>query len=215
VRFNQGSKDIYRAIEKIGQTPLPPYINRNVLPEDKENYQTVFAKVDGSVAAPTAGLHFTKELLRKIQKKKVKIAKVTLHIGLGTFRPVEVEDLTKHRMDSEYFEITEETAEKINEAIRKGKNVIAVGTSTVRALESSVTASGFVKPGSGWTDKFIFPPYEFKIPTKLITNFHQPGSTLIMLTSAFAGYDLLMKAYKEALKEKYRFLSYGDAMLIQ
>ena len=215
VRFNQGSKDIYRAIEKIGQTPLPPYINRNVLPEDKENYQTVFAKVDGSVAAPTAGLHFTKELLRKIQKKKVKIAKVTLHIGLGTFRPVEVEDLTKHRMDSEYLEITEETAEKINEAIRKGKNVIAVGTSTVRALESSVTASGFVKPGSGWTDKFIFPPYEFKIPTKLITNFHQPGSTLIMLTSAFAGYDLLMKAYKEALKEKYRFLSYGDAMLIQ
>jgi S-adenosylmethionine:tRNA ribosyltransferase-isomerase len=215
VRFNQDSESILKAIEKIGETPLPPYINRSVVPEDKEYYQTVFAKVDGSVAAPTAGLHFTKDLIRKIQKKKVKFAKIILHIGLGTFRPVEVEDLTKHRMDSEYFEIPEESAEKINEAIRKGKNVIAVGTSSVRALESNVTASGFVKPGYGWTDKFIFPPYEFKIPTKLVTNFHQPGSTLIMLTAAFSGYDLLMNAYRTALKEKYRFLSYGDAMLIQ
>ncbi len=215
VRFNQDSGNIFRAIEKIGETPLPPYIHRNVVPEDKEYYQTVFAKVDGSVAAPTAGLHFTKDLIRKIQKKKVKFAKITLHIGLGTFRPVEVEDLTKHRMDSEYYEISEEAADKINEAIKRGKNVITVGTSTVRALESNVTASGFVKPGFGWTDKFIYPPYEFKIPTKLITNFHQPGSTLIMLTAAFAGYDLLMTAYKTALKENYRFLSYGDAMLIQ
>ncbi len=215
VRFNQESEEILRAIEKIGQTPLPPYINREVVPEDKEYYQTVFAKVDGSVAAPTAGLHFTKDLIRKIQKKKVKFAKIILHIGLGTFRPVEVEDLTKHRMDSEYYEIPEDAAEKINEAIKKGKNVIAVGTSTVRALESNVTASGFVKSGFGWTDKFIFPPYDFKIPTKLITNFHQPGSTLIMLTAAFSGYDLLMNAYRTALKENYRFLSYGDAMLIQ
>ncbi len=215
VRFNQESEQILKAIDKIGETPLPPYIHRNVVPEDKEYYQTVFAKVDGSVAAPTAGLHFTKELIRKIQKKKVKFAKIILHIGLGTFRPVEVEDLTKHRMDSEYFEIPEDAAEKINEAIKKGKNIIAVGTSTVRALESNVTASGFVKPGFGWTDKFIFPPYDFKIPTKLVTNFHQPGSTLIMLTAAFSGYNLLMNAYRTALKENYRFLSYGDAMLIK
>jgi len=215
IRFNEQSGDIYKAIEKIGQTPLPPYINRKPEETDKELYQTVYAKRDGSVAAPTAGLHFTKELLRKIKKKGVKVATVTLHIGLGTFRPVEVEDLTKHRMDSEFFEIPERTAKLINEAKKNKKNVIAVGTSTIRALESSVTASGFVKPNIGWTDKFIFPPYEFKIANKLITNFHQPESTLIMLTAAFGGYDLIMKAYKKAIKSEYRFFSYGDAMLIQ
>lgn len=213
VRFNQPG-NIFKAVEKIGETPLPPYIKRDPTPEDKENYQTVFAKVDGAVAAPTAGLHFTDELLDQIKKKGIKIAPVILHIGLGTFRPVEVEDLTKHKMDSEYFEITQASAEIINKAISSKKSVFVTGTSSTRALESSVTAEGFVKPNHGWTDKFIFPPYDFKIVKKLITNFHAPESTLIMLAAAFAGYDFLMKAYKKALKEDYRFLSYGDAMLI-
>jgi S-adenosylmethionine:tRNA ribosyltransferase-isomerase len=214
VRFNDDSGDIYKAIEKIGQTPLPPYIKRDVEPKDRESYQTIFAKEDGSVAAPTAGLHFTPELIKKIKKKGIKVVPVILHIGLGTFRPVEVEDLTKHKMDSEYFEIPEDTAAEINKALESKKNVFVVGTSTTRALESSVTAEGFCKPNFGWTDKFIFPPYNFKITKKLITNFHQPESTLLMLAAAFAGYDFLMKSYKKALKEKYRFLSYGDAMLI-
>ncbi len=214
VRFNEEAGDIFKAIENIGQTPLPPYIKRDAVPEDKVNYQTVYANQDGSVAAPTAGLHFTKALLSKIKKKGIKVVPVILHIGLGTFRPVEVEDLTKHRMDSEFFEIPEDTAKVVTEALKKKKNIFAVGTSATRALESSVTAEGFLKPNYGWTDKFIFPPYEFKVVKKLITNFHQPESTLIMLVSAFAGYDFTMKAYKKAMKEKYRFLSYGDAMLI-
>ncbi len=214
VRINYDGDDIYKAIEKIGQTPLPPYIKRNSEKSDRDDYQTLFAKTDGSVAAPTAGLHFTPELIKKIKKKGVKIVPVTLHIGLGTFRPVEVEDLTKHKMDSEFFEITEETANVVNTALTAKKNIFVVGTSTTRALESSVTAEGFVKPNYGWTDKFIFPAYEFKITKKLITNFHQPESTLLMLTAAFGGYDEVMKNYKKALKEKYRFLSYGDAMLI-
>jgi S-adenosylmethionine:tRNA ribosyltransferase-isomerase len=214
VRFNDDAGDIFSAIDSIGQTPLPPYINRDPVPEDRENYQTVYARTDGSVAAPTAGLHFTNELLRKIKKKGVKVATVTLHIGLGTFRPVEVEDLTKHRMDSEFFEIPERTALLVNEALKKKKNVVVVGTSAVRALETSVTAGGLSKPNFGWTDKFIFPPQEFNIATGLVTNFHQPESTLLMLTAAFGEYDFVMKAYKKALREKYRFLSYGDAMLI-
>lgn len=213
VRFNQ-TGNIFKAVEKLGLTPLPPYIKRDPVPEDKENYQTVFAKVDGSVAAPTAGLHYTPELMDKIKKKGIKIAPVILHIGLGTFRPVEVEDLTKHKMDSEYFEISESAAEVINKGISGKKNIFVTGTSCTRALESSVTAEGFVKANSGWTDKFIFPPYDFKIVRKLVTNFHAPESTLIMLVSAFAGYDFVMKAYKKALKEQYRFLSYGDAMVI-
>ncbi|MCX6151475.1 MAG: tRNA preQ1(34) S-adenosylmethionine ribosyltransferase-isomerase QueA [Ignavibacteriales bacterium] len=213
VRFNQPG-NIFKAVEKIGQTPLPPYIKRDPVPEDKENYQTVFAKVDGAVAAPTAGLHFTNELIEKIKKKGIKIVPILLHIGLGTFRPVEVEDLTKHKMDSEFFEISEATAEAINKTIISKQKVFVVGTSSCRALESSVTAEGFVKPNRGWTDKFIFPPYEFKIADALITNFHAPESTLIMLAAAFAGYDFLIKAYKKALKDNYRFLSYGDAMLI-
>ncbi|MEJ5350638.1 MAG: tRNA preQ1(34) S-adenosylmethionine ribosyltransferase-isomerase QueA [Melioribacteraceae bacterium] len=214
VRFNEDAGDIYKAIEKIGTTPLPPYIKREPTEEDRENYQTIFAEVDGSVAAPTAGLHFTPQLVKKIEKKGIKFVPVILHIGLGTFRPVEVEDLTKHRMDSEYYEIPEETANVINTALQEKKNVFVVGTSTCRALESSVTADGFSKPNAGWTDKFIFPPYDFKITKKLITNFHAPESTLLMLVAAFAGYDFTMKAYKKALKEGYRFLSYGDAMLI-
>ncbi len=214
VRFNEDAGDIFKAIENIGQTPLPPYIKRDTIPEDKDNYQTIFAEFDGSVAAPTAGLHFTPDLVKKLKKKGVKFANVLLHIGLGTFRAVEVEDLTKHKMDSEYFEITQDSADIINKALTTKKKVISVGTSTTRALESSVTAEGFVKSNFGWTDKFIFPPYEFKIAKRLITNFHQPESTLLMLAAAFADYDFLMKSYKKAMKENYRFLSYGDAMMI-
>lgn len=214
VRFNEEAGDVFQAIEKIGQTPLPPYLKRDVVPEDKDNYQTMFAKVDGSVASSTAALHFTPELVKKIKKKGIKVVPVILHIGLGTFRPVEVEDLTKHKMDSEFFEIPEDSAKAINKALESKKNVFVTGTSATRALESSVTAEGFVKANFGWTDKFIFPPYEFKITKKLITNFHQPESTLVMLTSAFGDYDFVMKAYKKAIKDKYRFLSYGDAMLI-
>lgn len=212
VRFNQ--PNVFEAIEKIGHTPLPPYIKRDPEPSDKENYQTVYAKVPGSVAAPTAGLHFTEKLIQKIEKKGIKFVPVILHIGLGTFRPVDVEDLTKHRMDSEYYEIPVSSAEVINEAIRNNKNVFIVGTSTCRALETSTTAEGFIKPNKGWTDKFIYPPYQFKVTKKLITNFHAPESTLILLVAALLGTDLTMKAYKKAIKDKYRFLSYGDAMLI-
>ncbi|MCP5062624.1 MAG: tRNA preQ1(34) S-adenosylmethionine ribosyltransferase-isomerase QueA [Ignavibacteriae bacterium] len=214
VRINYIGDDIYKAIEKNGLTPLPPYIKREAIKDDVEDYQTIFANEDGSVAAPTAGLHFTPDLMKKIKKKGIKVVPVLLHIGLGTFRPVEVEDLSKHKMDSEYFEIPDETAEAVNKALDSKKQVFVTGTSTTRALESSVTAGGRVKPNYGWTDKFIFPQYEFKIATKLITNFHQPESTLLMLTAAFGGYDAVMKNYKTAMKEKYRFLSYGDAMLI-
>ncbi len=213
VRFNQPG-NVYKAVEKIGLTPLPPYIKREPEPDDRENYQTIYAKVDGAVAAPTAGLHFTPKLIQKIEKKGVKIIPVVLHIGLGTFRPVEVEDLTKHKMDSEFFEISKEAAEAINKASNLKHNVFVVGTSTARALETSVTADGFVKPNRGWTDKFIYPPYPFKIATKLITNFHLPETTLVMLVCAFADTDLIMKAYKKAMKEDFRFLSYGDSMLI-
>ncbi len=213
VRFNQPG-NVFSAVEKIGLTPLPPYIKREPVPADKENYQTVYARVDGAVAAPTAGLHFTEKLLTKLKKKGVEVVPVILHIGLGTFRPVEVEDLTKHKMDSEYYEITAHSAEKINKAIHGKHNVFVVGTSTARALETSITADGLVKQGRGWTDKFIYPPYDFKVTDKLITNFHQPESTLLMLVSAFADTDFVMKAYKKALKDNYKFLSYGDAMLL-
>lgn len=213
VRFNQQG-NIFKMIEKIGVTPLPPYIKRDAEPSDKENYQTLFAKTDGAVAAPTAGLHFTPKLVEKIKKKGIDIVPVLLHIGLGTFRPVEVEDLTKHRMDSEYFQVTRQAAEKINHAKKKGKQVFVCGTSTVRALESSITADGFARENQGWTDKFIYPPYDFKIAHHMITNFHMPESTLLMLVCAYGETEFIMKSYKKALKENYRFLSYGDAMLI-
>ncbi len=213
VRFNHKG-DFFKIIERIGQTPLPYYIKREATEKDKESYQTVYARVLGAVAAPTAGLHFTKALLKKIEAKGVKIVPILLHVGLGTFRPVEVEDLTKHKMDSEYYEISPEAAHAINKTIDSKKNVFVVGTSTCRALESSVTSDGHLKPSKGWTDKFIFPPYDFKITDKLITNFHLPESTLLMLASAFAGHEFLMRAYKKAIKEGYRFYSYGDAMLI-
>lgn len=213
VRFNQNG-NLFKIVEQIGTTPLPPYLKREAEPSDREDYQTVYAKTEGSVAAPTAGLHFSAKLIEKLTKKGVDIVPVLLHIGLGTFRPVEVEDLTKHKMDSEYFEVSRHSAERINKAILEKKNVIVVGTSTVRALESSVTADDLVRANSGWTDKFIYPSYEFKITKKLITNFHYPESTLMMMVAAFGGTEFVMKAYKKALKENFRFLSYGDAMFI-
>ncbi len=213
VRFNY-KNDLFKVIERIGVTPLPQYINRDATEEDKETYQTVYAKYVGSVAAPTAGLHFTKRLLNSIEKKGVKIVPVVLHLGLGSFRPVEVEDLSKHKMDSEYYEIPQSTVDAVNRTIDSKGKVVVAGTSTVRALESGVTTTGHLKSNRGWTDKFIFPPYDFKIVDVLITNFHMPESTLLMLVSAFAGRDFIMKAYKKAIKEKWRFYSYGDAMVI-
>ena len=214
VRFEYENEDIYEVIDKVGISPLPPYIKRESEPKDKVRYQTVFAQERGAVAAPTAGLHFTEGLINRLHKKGARTAHTTLHIGLGTFRPVQVEDLNRHQMDSEYFEVSPDTAMLINETKKKRKKVFAVGTSTVRSLET-VAVSGFqVSPKRGWTDKFIYPPYDFKMVDAMITNFHQPKSTLLMMISAFAERDLIMKAYREAKKNNYRFLSYGDAMLI-
>lgn len=213
VRFNY-KNDLFKVIERIGVTPLPYYIKRDAVEEDKESYQTVYAKNVGSVAAPTAGLHFTKRLIAALEKKGVKIAPVTLHLGLGSFRPVEVEDLSKHKMDSEFYEITQSTVDIVNKVIDNRGTVFVVGTSVARAVESSVMTTGHLKAFRGWTDKFIFPPYDFKIVDKLITNFHMPESTLLMLAAAFGGRDFVMKAYKKAIKEKWRFFSYGDGMLI-
>ena len=212
--FDGSDEDFYKTIHELGETPLPKYIKRAAEPEDRERYQTIFAAHTGAVAAPTAGLHFTKQIMKKLEIKGVEAYPITLHVGLGTFRPVEVEDLTKHKMDSEQFIISENTAKKVNEALDAKKRVCAVGTTSVRALESSITAGGRLKSNVSWTDKFIFPPYDFKIANALVTNFHMPESTLLMLTCAFGGYDFIMHAYEEAVKEEYRFFSYGDAMLI-
>lgn len=198
-------------LDELGQMPLPPYITHEL--KDKNRYQTVYAKYDGSAAAPTAGLHFTKELLQKIRDKGVVIADVTLHVGLGTFRPVKVENVLEHHMHSEYYTIREEDANKINEAKKSGHKVIAVGTTSCRALESA-GRQGQVFPVSGWTDIFIYPGYQFQVIDGLITNFHLPESTLLMLVSAFVGREHILAAYKEAVKEKYRFFSFGDAMLL-
>jgi S-adenosylmethionine:tRNA ribosyltransferase-isomerase len=213
--FEGTNEDLYAMIDQIGQTPLPPYIKRKVEDEDRDRYQTIFAEHRGAVAAPTAGLHFTPEVVEALRGKGVEVAPVTLHVGLGTFRPVEVEDLTKHRMDSEYFHIPARTAEVVNRALQSGKNsVTAVGTTVVRAIESSLSAANMLKQDAGWTDKFIYPPYEFRITERLLTNFHMPKSTLLMLVAAFGGYDFIMEAYQQAADEKYRFFSFGDAMLI-
>ncbi|HXX62440.1 MAG TPA: tRNA preQ1(34) S-adenosylmethionine ribosyltransferase-isomerase QueA [Bacteroidota bacterium] len=213
VRFNVPG-DFFKIIDRIGKMPLPYYIKREPTDKDKETYQTVFARAIGAVAAPTAGLHFTNRLLGVLKRKGVKVVPVVLHVGLGSFRPVEVEDLTKHKMDSEYYEIPESTVVVVNKTIDSKGSVFVCGTSTCRALESSVTTDGHLKSNRGWTDKFIFPPYDFKITDRLITNFHMPESTLLMLAAAFVGRDQLMKAYKRAIKEGYRFYSYGDAMLL-
>jgi len=194
--------------------PLPKYIKRANEPEDTERYQTVFAKNEGAVAAPTAGLHFSRELLKRLEIKGVQFAPLTLHVGLGTFRTVEVEDLTKHKMESEEALISSDACKIVNNAKIKKKKVCAVGTTVMRGIESSVSTTGELNPYVGWTNKFIFPPYEFSVANCMITNFHMPESTLLMMVSAFGGYDLINKAYKEAIKEKYRFYSYGDAMLI-
>jgi S-adenosylmethionine:tRNA ribosyltransferase-isomerase len=212
--FDGPYDEFRRTLYDLGETPLPKYIKRKVEDTDKERYQTIFAKNEGAVAAPTAGLHFSRELMKRLEIKGVNFTYVTLHVGLGTFRTVEVEDLTKHKMDSEEVNIPEKTTVMVNNAIDKKKRICAVGTTVMRGIETSVSVSGHLNPYKGWTNKFIFPPYDFSIANTMITNFHMPESTLLMMTCAFGGYDLIMKAYKEAIKEKYRFYSYGDAMLI-
>jgi S-adenosylmethionine:tRNA ribosyltransferase-isomerase len=212
--FDSNEEDFHKTIAYLGETPIPDYITRPVEEADRDYYQTVFAKYKGGVAAPTAGLHFTRELMKRLELKGVEEVFLTLHTGLGSFRPVEVEDLSKHRMDSENFTIPAKTAEVVNEAKRNRKKVCAVGTTVMRAIESSVSANRMLNPANGWTDKFIYPPYDFSVANCMLTNFHMPKSTLMMMVSAFMDFDLLMKAYKEAVKEKYRFFCYGDVMLI-
>ena len=210
-----GSYEEFREkLVELGETPIPKYINREVTPEDAERYQTIYAKEEGAVAAPTAGLHFSKHLLKRLEIKGVDFAEVTLHVGLGTFNPVEVEDLSKHKMDSEEMIITQEACDIVNNAKAKKKKVCCVGTTAMRAMESSVSSQRTLNPYTGWTNKFIYPPYDFSLADCMITNFHTPKSTLLMMISAFCGHDLMKKAYEEAIKEKYRFYSYGDAMLI-
>ncbi len=205
--------NFFTALDKLGEMPLPPYITKKL--EDKERYQTVYSREIGSAAAPTAGLHFTEELLQKVRDKGVGVGFVTLHVGLGTFRPVKVDDVSQHKMHSEHYEIPQETAQLIQRTKANGGRVISVGTTSCRTLESVAQKYGEVCACDGWTDIFIYPPYEFKVLDGLITNFHLPESTLIMLVSAFAGYDNIMNAYKIAVEEKYRFFSFGDAMLIK
>ncbi len=210
-----GSYEEFRAkLDELGQTPLPKYITREPDEEDEDRFQSIFAKHEGAVAAPVASLHMSKNLMKKLEIKGVEFAELTLHIGLGTFRPVEVEDLSKHKMDSEQYWVYPETAEVVNRALNNHKRVCSLGTTAMRAMETSVNTENQLKASEGWTNKFIFPPYEFNIADSLITNFHPPQSTLMMMTAAFIGYDFLMDVYKLAIKEKYRFLSYGDAMLI-
>ena len=210
-----GPYDEFRSkLLELGQTPLPKEIGREVEAIDDERYQTIYAKQEGAVAAPTAGLHFSKHLMKRLEIKGVEFAETTLHVGLGTFSAVEVEDLSKHKMDSEQIDISDETADKINIAKKEKRKVCAVGTTVMRTIESSVSSKGELKGFKGWTNKFIFPPHDFSIATAMITNFHTPKSTLLMQVAAFGGYDFVMKAYKEAIKEEYRFSTYGDAMLI-
>ncbi|MBI9042624.1 tRNA preQ1(34) S-adenosylmethionine ribosyltransferase-isomerase QueA [Lutibacter sp.] len=212
--YDGSYEEFRKKLQELGETPLPKYINRPVEPEDEERYQTIYAKHEGAVAAPTAGLHFSKHLMKRLEIKGIDFAEVTLHVGLGTFSAVEVEDLSKHKMDSEQAIINDETVEIVNNAIDKKRRVCAVGTTVMRAVESSVSSNSRLNSFNGWTNKFIFPPYDFSIANCMITNFHTPKSTLMMMVAAFADYDFLMKAYDEAVKEKYKFYSYGDAMLI-
>ena len=212
--FDGPYEEFKKILHDHGETPLPKFIRRPIEPEDRERYQTIYAKHEGAVAAPTAGMHFSRELMKRLEIKGVDFAEITLHVGLGNFRGVEVEDLTKHKMDSEQIRITEDAVNIINNAKLNKKKVCAVGTTVLRTLESYVTTDGFLKPYEGWTNKFIFPPYQVKVPNRLITNFHLPLTTMLMMASAFAGYDVLFNAYKVAIKEKYKFGTYGDAMLI-
>ena len=201
-------------LEALGETPLPRYIKRKPDEEDRERYQTVYAKHEGAVAAPTAGLHFSKELIKRCEIKGIRFAEVTLHTGLGTFRPIEVEDLSKHKMDAEYYNIDEFACKIVNKAKETGHRICSIGTTTMRAMETSFTAQKMLKPSEGWTNTFIHPPYDFNVADALVTNFHLPKTSLMIMTYAFAGYDLANEAYKKAIKDKYRFFSYGDAMLV-
>ncbi len=212
--FDGPYEEFKAKITELGETPLPKYIKREVEAQDEDRYQTIFAKVEGAVAAPTAGLHFSRELMKRLELKGINFAEVTLHVGLGTFRPVEVEDLTKHKMDSEQVIIPEKCAEIVNAGKANKKRVCAIGTTSMRTIETSVSTEGYLKPFDGWTNKFIFPPYDFSVADCMVTNFHTPLSTLLMMISAFAGHELMIEAYKQAVDQKYKFYSYGDAMLI-
>jgi S-adenosylmethionine:tRNA ribosyltransferase-isomerase len=216
IRFlwDGNDEEFRQVLELLGETPLPKYIKRKPDEEDKERYQTVYAKHEGAVAAPTAGLHFSKELIKRLEIKGIRFAEATLHTGLGTFRPIEVEDLSKHKMDAEYYRIDEEACKIVNKARLGNHRVCSVGTTTMRAIESSFTAEKLLKPSEGWTNTFIHPPYQFNIADALVTNLHLPKTSLLIMVCAFAGYDLTMEAYKKAIKDKYRFFSYGDAMLV-
>ena len=209
-----GYEDFRKLLLDLGETPLPKYIDREVEPEDKDRYQTIYAKHEGAVAAPTAGLHFSKHLMKRLEIKGIKFSEITLHVGLGSFNPVEVEDLSKHKMDSERIIIEKASANSINDGLANKRRICAVGTTAMRAIESSVSSMGTLNEYDGWTNKFIFPPYQFKIANSMITNFHMPKSTLLMMSSAFLGNDFIKKAYEEAIKEKYNFFGYGDSMLI-
>jgi len=211
--FDGPYEDFRAVIAQLGETPLP--LKRDVEPEDKERYQTIFATKEGGVAAPTAGMHFSRELIKRLEIKGIDFASITLHTGLGNFRNIEVEDLSKHKMDSEQMFISEHTANVVNAVKAKGKNVVAVGTTVMKAIESSVSISRELKPFEGWTNQFLFPPYEFSIANAMITNFHMPKSPMMMLTAAYLDYDFLKEVYKIAVKEKYKFFTYGDAMLIK
>ena len=213
--FYDGSETEFKnVLNELGNTPLPKYIDRPIEEIDIERYQTIFAKETGAVAAPTAGLHFSKWLMKRLEIKGVNFAEITLHVGLGTFRSIDVEDLSKHKMDAEYFKIPEASIDVVNNTKSSKNKICAVGTTTMRSIESAVSATGLLKTAEGWTNKFIFPPYEFSIANSMITNFHLPKSSLLIMVAAFGGHELIMDAYHEAIKEKYRFFSYGDAMLI-
>lgn len=212
--FDGPHEEFKKVLYSLGETPIPKYIERTPDEEDAARFQTVYAKVEGAVAAPTAGLHLSRELMKRMEIKGINFAEITLHIGLGSFRPVEVEDLSKHKMESEEMFIPDAAVQMVNTSKQNKKNVVSVGTATMRAIESSVSTDGFLKPFEGWTNKFIYPPHDFRVANALVTNFHQPMSTLLIMVCAFGGHDFIMEAYKEAVKEQYRFLTYGDAMLI-
>lgn len=212
--YDGPAEEFKSSLYALGETPIPKYIGRNEEPIDKERYQTIFAKNEGAVVAPAAGLHFSRELMKRMEIKGIDFSFITLHSGLGNYRDIDVEDLTKHKMDSEQMQITQQAADIVNKAKTKGGKVCAVGTSVMRAIETVVSTDGFLKPNEGWTNKFIFPPYDFNIADSMVTNFHLPQSTLLMMTTAFGGYDLIMDAYQTAIKEGYKFGTYGDAMLI-
>lgn len=212
--YNGSNEEFKELLYKLGETPLPKYIKREVELEDVDRYQTIYAKESGAVAAPTAGLHFSRELMKRLEIRGIDIAELTLHVGLGTFRSIEVEDLSKHKMDAEYYRIPESSIDVINKAKDEGRRICAVGTTSMRSLESSISATQHLKSSEGWTNLFVYPPFDFNIANCMVTNFHLPKTSLLIMVCAFAGYEFMMDVYQQAIKEKYRFYSYGDAMLI-